>query len=388
MLEQRKRKIAVVTGIRSEYSILYPLIKRIHKNPSLDLKLFVVGAHLSKSFGLTVREIENDGFPIEERIENLIDSDSGGGRVKGAAVQLLSLVDAFIRVRPDIVVAPFDREEAMTVALAGSYLNIPVAHLGAGDKVIGNVDDYIRHAVTKLAHLHFTATEKNRRRVIRMGEEAWRVHCVGNMGIDKYRMVKSMSKDDLSKRLQIDMNKRPILVLIFNPLSSEIEQAGNQMEIIMGVIDRLKYQTIIIRPNSDAGSRDIVRVIEKHGQGKLIRIFNNLSKEIFVNLMRQCDALIGNSSCGILEAPFLKLPVVNIGGRQKEREHADNVLFVDFHDENIEKAIKKVVDNGKFKRRLKSSHNPYGDGHVSEKIVKVLSTIKLDKKLLQKKITY
>ena len=212
-----KRKIAIVTGIRSEYSLLYPLIKRIHESRSLDLKLFVTGAHLSRDFGYTVTEIENDGFPIEERIKNLVKSNTGAGRVKGAGIQLLGLIKAFQRVRPDIVIAAFDREEAITVALVGSYMNIPVVHVGAGDRVVGNVDDYVRHAVTKLAHVHFAATENNRKRIIRMGEEPWRVHNVGNLGLDKYKMARDIPVKRLKEILKFDITKRPLLVLIHNP---------------------------------------------------------------------------------------------------------------------------------------------------------------------------
>ena len=383
-----KRKIAIVTGIRSEYSLLYPLIKRVHESPLLELKLFVTGAHLSKSFGFTVSEIENDGFPIEERIESLVDSNTGSGRVKGAAIQLLALIEAFKRVKPDIVAAAFDREEAITAALAASYMNIPIVHLGAGDRVVGNVDDYVRHAVTKLAHLHFAATESNRKRIIRMGEEPWRVYNTGNLGLDKYYMIQEMPIRKLKEILGFDITRHPLLVVIHNPLSTESERAGCEAKVIMEVIDRLKFQTIVIHPNSDAGSLDIARVIDGYASRKFIKIFKNLPKEIFVNVMRKCDVLIGNSSCGILEAPLLKVPAVNIGMRQKGREHAGNVIFSDCDDKKIEQAIRKAIYDKRFRERLKRCGNPYGDGRASERIVKVLTKIKLDRKLLQKEITY
>lgn len=383
-----KRRIAVVTGIRSEYSLLYPLIKRIHESRSLDLKLFVTGAHLSKDFGYTVTEIENDGFSIEERIKSLVKSNTGAGRVKGAGIQLLGLIKAFQRVRPDIVIAAFDREEAITVALAGSYMNIPVAHVGAGDRVVGNVDDYVRHAVTKLAHVHFAATENNRKRIIRMGEEPWRVHNVGNLGLDKYKMVQDIPVKRLKEILKFDITKRPLLVLIHNPLSTESNKAGRETRVIMRVIDRLKLQTVIINPNSDAGCHDIVKAINAYRSRKFIKIFKNLPKEIFVNLMRYCDCLIGNSSCGILEAPLLRVPVVNIGMRQKGRQHAENVIFTDYNEKDIEGSIQKALYDRRFMEWVRRCKNPYGDGHATERIVKVLSGIKLDKDLLQKQITY
>lgn len=383
-----RRKIAIVTGIRSEYSLLYPLMKRIEEDPSLELRLFVTGAHLSKEFGYTVREIENDGFTIEERIKSLVGYNTGAGRAKGAAIQLSGLIKAFQRVKPDIVIAAFDREEAITVALAGSYMNIPIAHIGAGDRVAGNVDDYIRHAVTKLAHLHFAATENNRKRIIKMGEEPWRVRNVGNLGLDKYRMVKRIPLKRLKEILDFDITKRPLLIVIHNPLSTESDKSGWHMNVIMKAIDNLKFQTIVIYPNSDAGCLDIMKEINNYSSRKFIKIFKNLEKEIFVNLMRNCDCLVGNSSCGILEAPLLKLPAVNIGMRQEGREHAENVIFTDYDKKNIERAIKKAVYGEKFRSRLKKCRNPYGDGHAAERVTRILSMVKLDKKLLQKKVTY
>ena len=383
-----KRKIAIVTGIRSEYSLLYPLMKKIKESSSLNLKLFVTGAHLSRDFGFTVREIEKDGFPIEQRIKSLVDCNTTAGRVKGAAVQLLEIVKAFERIKPDIAIAAFDREEAITVALAASYMNIPIAHVGAGDRVTGNVDDYVRHAVTKLAHVHFAATENNKKRIIKMGEESWRVYNVGNPGLDKYRMIQDIPVDRLKKILKFDITKPPLLVVLHNPLSTESDKAGEETRIIMKAIGRLKFQTIVIHPNSDAGCIDIVKVIDFYRSRKFIKIFKNLPKEVFINLMRNCDCLIGNSSCGILEAPLLKLPVVNIGMRQGGRERASNVIFTDYKKKNIEKAIHKALYDKRFKGSLKKCKNPYGDGFTAERIVKALSSLKLDKKLLQKKITY
>ncbi len=386
--ELTRRKIVVVSGIRSEYSLLFPLLKRIKGHRSFDLKLIVTGAHLAPSFGYTVREIERDGFVIEDKIDSLLDSDSGCGRVKSVAIQLIGLSQSIQRIKPDIIIAPFDREEAINVALIGSYMNIPVAHLGSGDRVIGNADDYIRHAVTKLAHLHFTGTEKNRERVIKMGEEPWRVYNVGNIGIDKYRDIKRINSRALSNYLKFDISVHPFAVLIHNPLSTEYERSASQTGIVLKVINKLKLRTIIIHPNSDPGSREIRNVIKQYQNKEFIKIFDNLRKELFVNLMCYCDVLIGNSSCGILEAPFLGLPVVNIGKRQNGREHAENVLYVDYKEKKIESAIKKALHDSKFIKKAKHCKNPYGNGTASQKIVRILSTVKIDKRLIQKQIVY
>lgn len=382
------RKIIVITGIRSEYNLLYPIMKAIDEHPDLELGIVVTGAHLTDSYGYTVKEIEEDGFRIVERIESLLDANSSSSRVKSAAIQLMGLVQTFTRINPDIVIAPFDREEAITVALAGTYMNIPVAHVGGGDRAFGNADDYIRHAVTKLAHIHFATTQKSVKRITRMGEEPWRVYCVGNPGLDKYLLTEYLSPEELSKGLDFDVAQKPLLLLIHNPITTEIDKAKIQMEITMQAIGDLGCRTAVIYPNSDPGGREMIKVIETYaGELDFIKTFKNLSRDKFVNLMRVCDVLVGNSSCGILEAPFLKLPVVNIGVRQQEREHSESVIFVPHNREAIRQAIKRALSS-EFKQKIKNCSNPYGDGKTAPRIAEILSKIEITPQLLQKKITY
>jgi GDP/UDP-N,N'-diacetylbacillosamine 2-epimerase (hydrolysing) len=382
------KKIAVVTGIRSEYNLLYPIMKAIEGHPNLELSLVVTGAHLSDTYGYTINEIKKDGFEIAEQIESLLDASSTSSRIKSAAIQLMGLVQTFTRLKPDIVVAPFDREEAINVALVGTYMNIPIAHVGAGDRVVGNVDDYIRHAVSKLAHIHFTTTKKNAERLIKMGEEPWRVHCVGNPGLNNYLLTEYISPQELSKKLNFDVTQKPLILLIQHPASTEIEESKIQMEITMEAIEDSGYKTVVIYPNSDGGGRDMIKVINRSSSElDFIKAFKSLPRDIFVNLMKTCDVLVGNSSCGIVEAPFIKLPVINIGLRQQEREHAENVIFVPYDKEAINEAIEKAMSQ-EFKQELKNCKNPYGDGKASGRIVKLLSEINIDKKLLQKQITY
>ena len=382
------KKIAVVTGIRSEYNLLYPIMKAIDEHPDLELNIIVTGAHLTDSYGGTVKEIVEDGFHIVEHIESLLDADSASSRVKSAAIQLAGLAQTFIRINLDIVIAPFDREEAITVALAGTYMNIPIAHVGGGDRAFGNADDYIRHAVTKLAHIHFAITQKSAERIVKMGEEPWRVHCVGNPGVDKYVLTEYISAEELGKRLNFDITQKPLLVLIHNPMTTEIDKARIQMEVTMQAIRDLGYRTVVIYPNSDPGGREMIKVIDDYASElDFIKAFKNLSRDEFVNLMRKCDLLVGNSSCGILEAPFLKLPVVNIGIRQQEREHAENVIFVPHDKEAIKQAVKQAL-SPEFKRQVGSCTNPFGDGSAGQEIVQILANVKITPELLQKKITY
>lgn len=377
-----------MTGIRSDYNILYPIMKAIDEHPELELSVVVTGAHLADSYGYTIKEIEKDGFEIAEQIESLLDANSASSRIKSAAIQLMGLVQTFTRLTPDIVIAPLDREEAITVALAGTYMNIPTAHVGGGDRVVGNVDDYIRHAVSKLAHIHFPTTQKNAERLIKMGEEPWRVHCVGNAGLDNYLLTEYIPPQALSEKLDFDVTEKPLILLIQHPVSTEIEESKIQMEITMEAINDLKYRTVVIYPNSDGGGRNMIEVIDKYSSElDFIKAFKNFPRDIFVNLMKTCNVLVGNSSCGITEAPLVKLPVVNIGLRQQEREHAENVIFVPYDKEAVKKAIKKAISR-EFKQELKNCKNPYGDGKAGVRITDILSKIKIDKKLLQKEITY
>ena len=364
-------------------------MKAIEEHPDLELSLVVTGAHLSDTYGHTIEEIEKDRFEIAEQIESLLDANSASSRIKSAAIQLMGLVQTFTRLKPDIVIAPFDREEAINVALAGTYMNIPIAHVGGGDRVVGNVDDYVRHAVSKLAHVHFSTTQKNAERLIKMGEEPWRVHCVGNTGLDNYLLTDYISPQELSKKMDFDVTEKPLILLIQHPVSTEIEECKIQMEITMESIKDLGYKTVVIYPNSDGGGRNMIKVIDKYSSElDFIKAFKNLSRDIFVNLMKICDVLVGNSSCGITEAPFIKLPVINIGTREREREHAENVIFVPNDKEAIKDAIKKALYDEDFKRKVKNCKNPYGDGKAGILIADILSKIKADKKLLQKRLTY
>jgi len=383
-----RRKILFLTGIRSDYGLLKEIMQAVKNHPNLELHLIVSGAHLSDTYGMTVNEIEKDGFEIDAKIKSLIESDSLGSRIKSASIQLTSLIDEIEGIKPDILIAAFDREEAINMALAGVYMNIPIVHIGGGDRVKGNVDDYIRHAVTKLANLHLPATEQNKERIIKMGEEPWRVINVGSAGVDKYITTPSKSKKELSEILDFELGKE-FIILLQHPLSSEAEESANQMRITLRAIKELGIKTVLINPNSDAGSRGILDIIEEETKGlDFIKQFKNLKEDIFVNVMRNASALIGNSSAGILEAPVIKLPVVNIGERQLQREHAENVIFVGHDKEKIKEAVKRAVYDKSFREKVQKCSNPYGDGHTSERIAILLSEIKIDRKLLQKEQTY
>lgn len=384
-----KRKILAVTGIRADYDVLFSVLKAIDEHEELDLEVVVTGAHLSEQHGLTINEIKKDGFKIADCVESLINSNKLPSRVKGLAIQLQGMVQTVERVKPDFLLVLGDREETMSTALIGAYMNIPVAHICGGDKAVGNVDDQVRHAVTKLSHLHFTTNIESHDRIIRLGEQPFRVFNVGNPGLDRLVKTPELSCKELSKRINFDIKEEEkFLLLIQHTISTENDLAYWQMKQTMEAIKTLKIKTVISYPNSDAGSKDIIRALNEYNDLPFIFKAKNIPRLEFVNIMRKASCMLGNSSAGILEAPILKLPVVNIGNRQRGRLHSTNVEFVNHDTEKIISAIQKALYDEDYKKLVNHCINPYGDGKAAGRITKVLAEIKIDDKLLIKDITY
>lgn len=384
-----KKKILAVTGIRSEYDIMSSVFRAIQAHLELDLRVVVTGAHLSEAYGHTVDEIRADGFEIVDEIESLINGDGASARVKGLAVQLQGLVQTATRERPDMLLVLGDREESITTALAGAYMNIPVAHLCGGDRVVGNVDDQVRHAVTKLAHLHFTTNQESADRVLHLGEQPFRVHNVGNPGLDRLLEVPQLSAGELSQRLGFTIDDdAPLLVVIQHVISTEIDDAYHQMRETLEAIEDLDIITVLSYPNTDAGGQQMIRAIREFEYLPNLYTAKNIPRLEFVNLIRRASCLLGNSSAGILEAPLLKLPVVNVGNRQKGRLHAENVTFVPHDKAAIIKAVKHAVFDSEYRQSVAKCSNPYGDGRSSHRIADILAKTVIDESLLIKDITY
>ena len=383
------KTILAVTGIRSEYDIMSSVFKAINDHPNLNLKIVVTGAHLSQAYGMTLHEIENDGFIIEDKVESLINADSESSRIKGLGIQIQGLVQTVSRVKPDILLVLGDREESISTALVGSYMNIPVAHICGGDRVVGNVDDQIRHAVTKLSHIHFASNIESAERILKLGEQPFRVFNVGNPGIDRLIDTPKLSKPKLFEKLGVSFcETKPLLVVIQHVISTEVDYAYEQMEQTLNAINELKINCVLIYPNSDAGSQEIIRCIQDFSISEHIHVAKNLPRIAFVNMLRHASCLIGNSSAGILEAPALKIPVVNVGNRQKGRLSSENVCFVE-HDKNaIIDSINDALYNQSRIEEVKNCVNPYGDGTSSSKIAKVLNEVELNNDFLIKDITY
>lgn len=383
------KKILAVTGIRSEYFILQPVFEELLKRKDVELKVIVTGTHLSPIYGSTYKLIEKDGYNII-KLESLISSDSLSGRCKSTGIQIMGLTDIVNRENPDWLMVLGDREESISTAVVGTYMNIPVAHICGGDRVVGNIDDSVRHAATKLAHLHFPTTRENGNRILKMGEESWRVHVVGNPALDSIRKQPDLSYEYINDKLHTNLSSnKPFILLIKHPLSSEVSKAGEQMRVTLQAVSELGYDTLITYPNSDAGGFEMIKVIKEFEKKfNFIKAFQTLPRDIFVNLQRKAALLLGNSSCGLLEAPFLKLPVVNVGNRQKQRQHSENIIFVSHDKEQIKKAINKCIFDGRFINKCKECSNPYGDGYSGERIAKIIAETEINDKLINKQIVY
>ncbi len=381
-------KIAVVTGSRSEYGLLRPILAEIVKHPKLKLSLIVTGMHLSKKFGYTITDIEKDGFKIDAKIPISLNQDSVDAMAKSIGELTMKVVDVLRRINPDIVLLSGDRAEILAVAIAAVYMNIPIAHIHGGDKSMGgHLDDYVRHAIAKLSHIHFEATKKCAERIIRMGEEKERGYITGSPALDTVLRMKLPGKKILSKKYGFDPNK-PLLLVVQNPVTTEVSKSGGQIKETMEALVRLKLPSVVIYPNSDAGARQMIDVIEKYRKYPFIKIYKSLPHENYLGLMGVAGVLLGNSTSGLIEAPSFHLPVVNIGSRQAGRERSANVADVGYNREKIVKTVKRALYDKKFRDRVKKCKNVYGDGTAAKKIVKVLSEIEITPELLRKKITY
>lgn len=376
-----------LTGIRSEYDILSPVVKAVSETPGLDVGMIVTGGHLTARFGNSLGQIEADGFPIAAKIDSLLSSDGLSGRVKGAALQLLGMTDLFARQRPDFLVVMGDREESMTGAMAGLYHHIPVVHLGGGDHAEdGNVDNPIRHAVSKLAHLHMATTALSGRRLRALGEEDWRINVVGASGLDRLITTPHLDRAATEKALGVDWNGQPYVVLLYHPTITDFAAVRDHMAAITAVLEQSGLNIIAITPNSDPGSDGIVAAINDFAaRCARVKKISFLERTTFVNMLRHAAAMVGNSSAGILEAPTLGLPAINIGLRQRGREHADNVIFTEYDPAEIAAALTRATTDAAFRALVAQRRTPYGDGSASRKIADILAQTTIDKRLMHKR---
>lgn len=381
----RQRKILYISGTRAEYGLMRETLLSIRKHPKLKLEIVAAGMHLMPEFGRTIDEIKKDNFKIYQ-VEAIYKKDIKESTPNFIGEFTLKLTKAIKQIKPDFILVEGDRPEMVVGAMVGAYLAIPVAHIHGGEVTL-TVDEFARHVITKFAHIHFPATENSAKRIIKMGEDPWRVFVIGAPGLDSILNKKLFPQKEIAKKYKLNLSK-PIILTIQHSVTLEEKEAPRQMKETMEAIKELGYQTIVTYPNADPGGRKMIKVIEKYRKYPFIQIYKNLPRKDFLSLMNIAKVIVGNSSSGIIEAPSLHLPAVNIGGRQKGRERADNVIDVDYDKMEIKKAIKKAIYDKKFREKIKKSENPYGDGKTSSKIANILSKIKIDKRLLEKQITY
>jgi UDP-N-acetylglucosamine 2-epimerase (non-hydrolysing)/GDP/UDP-N,N'-diacetylbacillosamine 2-epimerase (hydrolysing) len=376
-----KRRIGVVTTSRADYSHLYWPLRELARRPDVDLGLFTMGAHLSPEFGNTINEIARDGFPIKARIECLLSSDTDTGMAKTIGIAILGLADALTAWRPDLLLLIADRYELLAPASVALALRIPIAHIEGGEISQGAIDDQVRNALTKMAHIHFTSTPLARRRVIAMGEEPWRVHHAGAPSLDHLRRSPLLSRAALEARLGLALAP-PTLLAAWHPVTI-LRDTNAEADALFAALAQTPGQILFAHPNSDAGSYVLIeRTRALAASRPHTHIFVNLDPLTYWSLLAHAAALVGNSSSGIMEAASFALPGVNIGMRQQGRERARNVIDAPAETGAIRAAIAQAFSS-EFRESLRGMDNPYGDGTASATIARVLATVPLEDLLIK-----
>ncbi len=377
-----KRSICVVTGSRADYGLLYWVLREIEKEPDFELQLLVTGMHLSPEFGSTWRAIEQDGFAIAQKVEMLVSSDTPVGTAKSIGLGVGGIADAFARLKPDLVLLLGDRFEIFAAAQAALVLLIPVAHIAGGDTTVGAYDEALRHAITKMAHLHFVANADAARRVRQLGEDPGHVYPVGSPGIDAVRQTKLLAADELSDALGFKLRSRNLLVT-YHPATLDGALNRAHFEALLAGLDSLgpEVGVIFTHANADAGGREISSLIDAYTATRPnARAYPSLNRERYLSCMRACDAVVGNSSSGLYEAPSLGRPAVNIGDRQQGRLRAASVIDCAPQAAAIAQAIRRA-----WATDCSGVENPYGDGHSAPRIVQTLKSLPDFRALLKKR---
>jgi len=383
---KRKRKICVVVNSRANYGRIKSVLKGICKHPDLELSLIVGASALLHRFGNVQEVIESDGFKINERVYLIVEGENPTTMAKSTGMAIMELATMFENLKPDIVVTVADRFETLATAVAASYMNIPLAHTQGGE-ITGSIDESVRHAVTKLSHLHFAATERAARNIIKMGEDPGRVYYTGCPSIDIIADIDLTLPSDMfcrNKGAGSDIDpEKPYLVVLQHPVTTEYGEGLRQINETLKAIEAIGMQTAWLWPNVDAGSDDIakgLRIFRERINPDFIRFYRNFSVEDYARLVNNCACLVGNSSSALREGAFLGVPAINIGTRQQNREHGENVIHVNYNSDEIEDAIRRQIKNGRHKKS-----NLFGEGCASEQIVEILATISVS---IQKKLFF
>jgi len=382
----KMRTIAVVTGTRAEYGYLKPLMKRILNDKELKLIPIVTGMHFLKEFGESYKLIEKD-FNDIIKIPMELKGDSLPDMAFYLSDGIKNFSEYFDANRPDLVIVLGDRSEPLAVALACLYLNIPLAHINCGDVSGKTIDESIRHSITKLAHVHLAFTQKNADRIEKMGEEKWRIHVMGSTTAEIILNENLIEKFELFKKYELDPNKKTYLV-IHHPITTISDRGMSELIELISALDELTDQIIIIYPSIDAGAREFIKKLEEFSKNSNVKMFKNIPHIDYLSLMKAVDLMIGNSSSGIIEAPVLRVPVINIGNRQSGRERSDNIIDVEPKKNKILEKIQFALTDKDFLTKVENCTSIYGSADASQKMVEVIKKIEINEKLIQKQITY
>lgn len=370
-----RRKILYITGTRADYGLMRSVLRKIHEHPDLSLDIVVTGMHLMDEFGNTIKEIQNDGYSY-----HIVDVNYEDDTKAAMAIFIGRLIEKLTpvvnKLKPDIILVLGDRGEMLAGAIVGVYLSIPVAHIHGGE-LTSTVDDFARHAITKLAHIHFPATGESKERIMKMGEDPSRIFVVGAPGLDQIFKESLLSREELEMIFNFDFSK-PVILVVQHPVTLEVAEAGAQIKETLEAIVSLQYQTIVIYPNADAGGRAMIDVIHEYESFPFIQTHRSLPHIQYLSLMKECSVLVGNSSSGIIEAPSFGLPVINIGTRQNGRQRGINVIETNYTREKIQSGIKMALFDTEFRKKVKESANPYGDGKTSERIVTIFQSLHIN----------
>lgn len=393
-----KRNIAVFTGNRAEYGLQFPILKAIKEHPMLDYQLLVSGAHLDKGFGNTLQEIEADGFKIHAEIKIDMSGDSTVATAVAIGSGILSITEELNRLKPDMIVVYADRFEGFAAVIAASQMNIPTIHIEGGDITEGGaLDDSVRHAMTKLSHLHFTTNAQATNRILAMGEESWRVHTVGLPAIEEIERGEYATEDELCTKLNLTLDK-PIVLFTQHSVTTEFDQARAQVISSLQALKELAeegFQIIITYPNNDAGGKFIIEEILKIKNEAIpsIQVHSSLGRHLYHGVLALAKnpsnqvVCVGNSSSGMKETPVFGCPTVNIGSRQSGRLRGDNVIDVDYVASDIKMVVKSCVFDSELRLRCFGTDNPYYLGNAGKKIAEIISKVELGQKMLRKEMT-
>ena len=376
------RRITAITGSRSDYGLMRPVFRCIRDNADLTLDLVVTGAHLLPEFHESLAQIESDEFGRLHRAVMTLAGDSGKAMAQSLGLGVFGIAEAIERAKPDILLLQGDRGEMLAGAIAAAHMNVPIVHMSGGD-FSGSIDDSIRNAISKFAHVHLTVCSQSTERLLALGEAANRIIEVGEPALDVIREMDFITPDELVREFDLDL-ARPLLLVTQHPVTTEVGESAQQMKETLEALCALELPAIVTHPNNDAGSRAMIRVIESYRARPFLRVVPHLGSRKYLSLLRIASVLVGNSSSGILEAPSFKRAAVNVGTRQFGRLRAANVIDVPPERRAIADAIGYALNDDEFRGRLKTCVNPYGDGHAAERTVEILRRLSITPALIAK----